>query len=200
MEEKKKFLIAGLGNPGRSYEKTRHNVGYEVLRAYAKKNDVYLRISMKHKGKIAQIQKKEGKIFLLQPTTYMNLSGQAVFSLTNFYKISPKNVLIIVDDVDIPLGEFRIKKEGGTGGHKGLISVEENLGTQAYSRLRVGVGGRKLGQIASHVLGSFTTKEKKQLPEIFNNASIIIDLWLKEGMVAAMNIANIRQKKTQEEK
>lgn len=187
-------LIVGLGNPGKQYAKTRHNVGHMVLQAIA---DEYS-LSFKNEGRInAEIAKgtaEETMIWLAFPTTYMNLSGSAVLQCMRYYKLSPQEILVIADDVDLPLGALRLKPQGGPGGHKGLQSLNLALKSQEYPRLRVGVGDRAHGSLESHVLGCFTEGEKERLEEVILRAKQAIKLYLREGIESAMTFANTSSK------
>ncbi len=156
-------LIVGLGNPGPDYEKTRHNVGFWFVDQLADK----LRVNLAPEGKFFGRVGRAGDLWLLQPTTFMNRSGQAVGALANFYKISPDEVLVVHDELDLPPGGIRLKKGGGNGGHNGLKDIQARLSTPDYWRLRLGIGHpRSLGlaqQVADFVL---TQPRKEELPEI----------------------------------
>ena len=191
------YLIVGLGNIGKEYSGTRHNVGFIIVEAIAERQKVVFQKKTKLKGELAQLIIEEKKILLLKPSTYMNNSGEALRAAIDFFKIEDlSNLLVIADDIAIPFGEFRLKAEGGSGGHKGLESIAGHLATLSYPRLRVGVGDRKQGDLSSHVLGNFNENEKKELPEIINKAIEIIHLWLMQGLEVAMNRANIRNKES----
>ncbi len=184
------FLIAGLGNPGKAYEKTRHNIGFRAVDEIARRNNLILRKKMLIKGRTAQGIIREEKVYLLEPETYMNLSGHLVVKMMKKHGVALERLLVIVDDVAIPFGQIRLKSHSGTGGHNGLKSVEESLGTNAYVRLRIGVGDKKEGDLASHVLAPFTPNEEKLIPEILERAANVAEVWLTEGITSAMNHAN----------
>lgn len=191
------YLIVGLGNIGKEYSGTRHNIGFIVLDAIAERHKEVFQKKSRIKGELAQVIIEEKKILLLKPSTYMNNSGEALRAAIDFFKIQDlSNLLVIADDIAIPFGEFRLKAEGGSGGHKGLESIAVHLGSLSYPRLRVGVGDRKQGDLASYVLGNFNENEKKELPEIIRKAIDIIHLWLMQGIEVAMNQANIRNKES----
>ncbi len=190
------YLIAGLGNPGILYSKTRHNIGFQVVKAFADKYEMSFKKNSKLQGYVANSVIDEKSIYLLMPSTYMNNSGIAVRLCKNFYKIDIPKILIVVDDVEIPFGEFRIKKDSGSGGHNGLKSIEENLKSKEYIRLRVGVGKEERKCLKSYVLNRFSKVEKKQLDEIINQAVDIIEIWIKDGLEKAANIANVRKKES----
>ena len=192
------YLIVGLGNVGKEYENTRHNIGFSIVDAIAGRYKEAFKKKSRLKGELAEVVIEGEKVLLLKPSTYMNRSGEAVRAIIDFFKIKDySRLLVVVDDVAIPFGEFRLKAEGGSGGHKGLESISDCLGTLLYPRLRVGVGDRKHGDLASHVLGNFNEAERDKLPEIINKALEIIHLWLVQGLEIAMNQANIRNKENQ---
>lgn len=192
------FLIVGLGNIGKEYQATRHNIGFILVDALAENFGGVFQKKTKLKADLAQINVEGKKVYLLKPTTYMNNSGMALRGAIDFFKIKKiSNLLVVVDDIAIPFGEFRLKGEGGPGGHKGLESIETHLGVNRYTRLRIGVGDRQAGDLASYVLGNFKETEKQALPLIIKKAVEIIHLWLMQGLVIAMNQANIRNKENQ---
>jgi PTH1 family peptidyl-tRNA hydrolase len=191
----KSYMIVGLGNPGKEYEKTRHNMGFLAVGALAKKWGWGFKKSLKLKSFLAKGKFGEKDVFLVLPETYMNLSGEAVGSGMEYFKIEMSHMLLVVDDVDIPFGEFRLKEHSGCGGHKGLQSVEMHLGCNAYPRLRIGIGDRKEGSLEDYVLTPFSQEEAKELPQVLDEAVAIVELWLKEGMQQATNLANRPRKK-----
>jgi PTH1 family peptidyl-tRNA hydrolase len=187
-----KSLIAGLGNIGDEYKKTRHNIGFEVILELAKKEKWKFKEKKKLKGEVAEGNIDEKKVYLLKPKTYMNRSGESVKASVLFFKIEIENILVIVDDVNIPFGEFRLKKDSGSGGHKGLENIEEHLG-KGYTRLRIGIGRKNVKNLSSYVLRRFTKEENKRLKKIIKEAMEIIYLWLMQGLEVAMNMANVRK-------
>lgn len=193
-----KYLIAGLGNPEKRYEKTRHNIGFEVVKHLASKHNIEFTEKKKVRGLMSSFSTDKEKIYLLMPLTYMNDSGISVRLAADFYEIPLANILIIVDDVAIDLGEFRIKTGSGTGGHNGLKSVEQHLRTNDYPRLKIGVG-KNPGNLSDYVLGKFTVNEQKTLPGLIEKASGFVEIFIKYGLTEAMNKANIRAKKIQNE-
>jgi len=188
------FLIVGLGNPGILYENTRHNFGFKIIKAIAKKYNLKFKKEKKFNGKIASGKIKNFEVLLLMPLTYMNESGASVKKVKDFFKIDIKNILILVDDADIPFEEFRIKDDSSAAGHKGLESIEKHLNTREYARLKIGIGRQQ--ELKSYVLGRFTKQEKEKLPQIENQAIEIIESWLEKGLQIAANKANIRLKKS----
>ncbi len=178
----KKALIVGLGNPGKKYDLSRHNLGQMVLFAFAKKHSLTFKKEGDLKGKIAKGSWKSGKVFLLFPTTYMNLSGQAVRKTMSFYKIPAEEVLILSDDAALPFGTLRYRKKGSAGGHNGLKSIEESLGSQEYQRLKLGIGEPEVGYLEDYVLAPFTKEEQEKIPEITTQVVEFIDEWLFQEM------------------
>ena len=181
-----KTLIVGLGNPGSSYVGTRHNIGFEVANAIAEKQSIDFREKARFKGLVAE----SGSLVVLKPTTYMNLSGESVVASADFYKISSSHIFVIVDDVDLPFGQVRLKINSGPGTHNGLKSIENSLKTNRYPRLKIGVGNRAQGSLADYVLSRFSVEEQKEIPQIIENAVEAIEVWLKLGITRAMEFTN----------
>ena len=189
-----KYLIVGLGNPGDEYAGTRHNTGFIILDAYAKASNIVF--EDKRYGYIAKASVKGRQVFLLKPTTYMNLSGNAVRYWLNKENINPDNMLIIVDDVALPVGAFRLRKSGSAGGHNGLRNIESVLCSQLYSRLRVGIGNDyPVGTQIQHVLGPFSEEEMKDLAPTIEMAGEIINSFVLAGIDITMNQFNNKGKK-----
>jgi len=182
-------LIAGLGNPGKQYEGTRHNIGFEIVEAFASKKALTFREKAKFKGLLAD----GGGTVVLKPTTYMNLSGEAVRAVLQYFKISPSKTLVVVDDVDLSFGQIRLKVNSGPGTHNGLRSIENCLHTNRYARLKIGVGKQKSGPLTDHVLSRFTNKEEEELPQIIERAVEAIEIWSTAGITRAMEFANKKQ-------
>lgn len=184
-----KYLIAGLGNIGEEYRETRHNIGFMVLDALAKASNIIF--SDKRYGAVANLSLKGRQVILLKPSTYMNLSGNAVRYWMQQEKIPLENVLIVVDDLALPLGTLRLKGKGSDAGHNGLKHIAATLGTQNYSRLRFGIGNDfpKGGQI-DFVLGEFDDEAKKILPERIELADEIIKSFCLAGLNITMNQYN----------
>lgn len=184
-----KYLIAGLGNIGPEYSNTRHNIGFKVLDALAKaSNTVFI---AKRYGDIAQVKHK-GRIFiLLKPSTYMNLSGKAVSYWLKTEKIPIENLLVVVDDIALPIGTLRLRAKGGDGGHNGLFDIIEVLGSPNFARLRFGIGGDfPKGSQVNYVLGEWTPEEEEILPERCNAAKDIIFSFGTIGVERTMNFFN----------
>ena len=185
------YLIVGLGNPGFLYKNTRHNYGFKVVKALAKKHKLEFKKDSSFLGKIAKGNIEGKKTILLLPQTYMNESGKSVQKVFNFYKIDLKNILIVADDADITFGEFKIKTNSSAGGHNGLASIEKYLNTNSYARLRLGIG-KSENKLESYVLDSFTSDEKQLLSGYENKATGFIELWLKSGIEIAANTINAK--------
>lgn len=182
-------LIVGLGNPGREYEHTRHNVGFQVAEELAQRYRVTLKNHAKWKARAAKIAEIGDGVLLAEPTTFMNLSGWAVREIAGFHKLSPSDVLVVVDDADLPLGRLRMRTGGSAGGHNGLKSVIQELGTVEFPRLRVGVG-RQPGELKNHVLGRFSDDERAQIDAAVKRAADAAELFATENILAAMNRYN----------
>ena len=187
------YLIVGLGNIGVEYANTRHNMGFMVLDAWAQASNIVFESG--RYGYTATVSFKGRKFTLLKPSTYMNLSGKAVRYWMNELKIQPENLLVISDDLNIPFGTLRLRKNGSAGGHNGLTNINELLGTQEYARIRVGIGndfGR--GQQVGYVLGELSKEEKEEMTEISKRVIDGIKAWATVGPDRAMNVVNTKQK------
>lgn len=192
-------LIVGLGNPGQKYDRTRHNIGFEIVDALAKSlPDVSLVANKRFQGNAGEFRSAGERMVLLKPSTYMNRSGQSVRAVLDWYKLAPAKVLIVYDDMDLPTGKLRMRLSGGAGGHNGMKSIISHLGTKAFPRLRVGVGsadksGNPDGAVISHVLGRFSPAERKVVDAVILMAVDAIDLSLRKGVERAMNLYNGRE-------
>lgn len=187
-------LIAGLGNPDEKYENTRHNVGFMVADKLAETIGAKFNQSMK-RAKIASVFYKGEKIIIIKPQTYMNLSGESVAPIADYFRIPKEDILIVVDDVNLSLGKLRMRKSGSAGGHNGLKSVILNLATEEFPRLRIGVGapaadinGEK--DMINHVLGRFSRDEEKTVEEMTEKGAEAALAFCTEGIDAAMNSFN----------
>jgi PTH1 family peptidyl-tRNA hydrolase len=185
------FLIVGLGNPGGEYAQTRHNAGFLLVEKLASDWKAAWANEKKFVARVAKAEHSGKKILLCQPQTFMNLSGESVGSLAKFYRLTPAQVFVAVDDADLPLGEIRLRPGGGNGGHHGLESIEQHLGSREYARLRIGIG-RKDGarQISNYVLGKFEAGEPAVLEKVLERASRQVGCWLDEGLPKAMSLFN----------
>jgi peptidyl-tRNA hydrolase, PTH1 family len=182
-------LIVGLGNPGSEYAETRHNVGFKVADELAKRHQLKFRESAKWQARTARITEDDRDALLAQPTTFMNLSGWAVRDLVTFYKIGLADMLVMVDDADLPLGKLRIRMTGSAGGHNGLKSIIQELGSEQFPRLRIGVG-RQPGELKSHVLGRFGSEEREQIDNAVRKAADAAEMFVTDGILKAMNTFN----------
>ena len=183
-------LIVGLGNPGRKYAGNRHSVGFQCLDRLAEAWGLPFS-RRKHKALLAQGEIAGLKVILAKPQTFMNLSGDAVERLARFYKLPPENILVIYDDLDLPLGRVRLRPEGGSGGHKGMKSIVEHLGTNGFPRLRVGIGRPTHGDPVDYVLDDFAPDEQIAIEEAYERVVSTVELWLTEGIATAMNRYNL---------
>jgi PTH1 family peptidyl-tRNA hydrolase len=186
-------IVVGLGNPGREYASTRHNIGFMVINELARRSGADS-VKKRFRSEIAEGLLRGEKIVLVAPQTYMNLSGHAVRDVVNWYHVPHEDVLIVFDDMDLPFGQLRLRKSGSAGGHKGLKSIIEQLGGTDIPRLRVGIG-RGRSAATSHVLSRFSPEEAKALPDLIRTVADGIELWVAQGITAAMNEVNQRPKK-----
>jgi PTH1 family peptidyl-tRNA hydrolase len=185
------FLIVGLGNPGADYARTRHNAGFLLVEKLAAMWGAGWASEKKFVARIAKAGRSGKNILLCQPQTFMNLSGESVGALVKFYRLTPAQVLVAVDDADLPLGEIRLRPGGGNGGHHGLESIEQHLGSREYARLRIGIGRRDgARQISGHVLGKFEADELVVLEKVLERAGAQLECWLNDGLPKAMSLFN----------
>jgi PTH1 family peptidyl-tRNA hydrolase len=182
-------LIVGLGNPGKKYELTRHNVGFIVLDYLAKRMNTPIS-KIKFKSYYCEIKIGGEKVILLKPQTYMNLSGEAVASAVNYYGIDPSDVMVIYDDIDIDFGKIRIRKQGSGGTHNGMKNIIYHLKWDEFPRLRVGIGRSNVITLHDYVLQRFPKGEWDELREVVIRASEAIELFVSEGVDASMNRYN----------
>jgi PTH1 family peptidyl-tRNA hydrolase len=199
-------LIVGLGNPGAEYDRTRHNIGFMAVDRLATAWSISLGKEKRFYGIFGESRLPNrlagsGKMRLLKPTTYMNVSGQSVRACADWFKCDPENILVVYDDMDLPLGKLRLRPSGSAGGHNGMKSIISHLGTQNFPRLRLGIGrgGSPNGEaiatkgnqnVTNHVLGGFTVTENKVLPEIFNLTESAVTSILADGLEKAMSLYN----------
>lgn len=179
-------LIAGLGNPGREYENTRHNAGFMIVDRLA----VRLGVTFSRERKFEALLARAGDLLLLKPQTYMNLSGRSVAAVCQFYRIEPAEVLVVYDDVALPEGKLRLRAGGSAGGHNGMRSLIACLGTDQFPRLRFGVGAADGKNLSGHVLGAFDPAGKEALDKSLENAVEAVSMAALRGMAAAMNHFN----------
>jgi peptidyl-tRNA hydrolase, PTH1 family len=185
-------LIVGLGNPGPEYADTRHNLGFKVVEELARRHRVKLRNDAKRKARVAKILDIGDGVLVAQPTTFMNLSGWAVRDIASFHKVTSPDLLVVIDDADLPLGRLRIRRRGSAGGHNGLKSIIQELGTVEFPRLRIGVG-RQPGELRNHVLGRFDAEEQAKIGAAVGRAADAAELFAREDILAAMNRFNAVQ-------
>ncbi|MBW4583229.1 MAG: aminoacyl-tRNA hydrolase [Tildeniella nuda ZEHNDER 1965/U140] len=189
-------LIVGLGNPGAKYDRTRHNIGFEAVDMLAKVWRLHLSENRKFQGIFGEgVAAGQVKVRLLKPTTYMNNSGQAIRAVTDWYKLPPESVLVIYDDMDLPVGKLRLRLSGSAGGQNGMKSAIAHLGTQTFPRLRVGIGSAKearQGDAIGHVLGRFSPQEAEVIAEVLHLVVGAVEVSLKQGIDKAMSLYNSR--------
>jgi len=165
-------LVVGLGNPGIEYNKTRHNVGFMFFSLLA--DSLYLSFTKKFKGEYDSATVGGEKLFFLKPLTFMNLSGESVVAISSFFKIKPEEILVVYDDIESPFGTISFKTGGGLAGHNGLKSIKQQLGTENFHRLKIGVSRPKHGNVASYVLSKFSKEEQIVLPLILEKAKEVL--------------------------
>lgn len=182
-------LIVGLGNPGKEYENTRHNVGFMVLDNYALKNNLTFN-RMKFSGSYCEINKNNEKIILLKPQKFMNLSGEVVRDFVKFYKINLEDILIVSDDLDMPVGKIKLREKGSCGGHNGLRNIEMHLGTINYKRLKVGISKDKRFDTKDYVLSKFNNEDMKLIKNSVDISSNIIEDFFNNDFNNLMNKYN----------
>ena len=168
-------LIVGLGNPGKEYNNTRHNIGYEFVDYYLNKKSIQEKWTKKFNGKLLQLIINDEKVLFLKPETYMNLSGNCVRKIIDYYNINLDDVLVISDDLDLNLGNYKLKKSGSSGGHNGLKDIELKLGSQEYKRLKIGISKSQDLSTKDYVLGHFSSEEKSYIEKTFNELCIVLD-------------------------
>ena len=183
-------LIVGLGNPGPRYARNRHNVGYQVVEQLAQRHDMTSGKVM-FKAYVVSGRIAGERVVLARPLTFMNLSGQAVRPLSRWYHIDLSHLLVIYDDLDLPVGRIRLRHKGGAGGHKGMRSIIQALGSEDFPRLRIGIGRPVHGEPEGHVLSDFPLHEAIHMQDSFDRAILAIECFVAEGVAAAMNQFNV---------
>ena len=186
------WLIVGLGNPGREYENTRHNCGFRAIDIIAEQLHCKLD-KAKFQGLYGQTVYSGKKLYLLKPQTYMNLSGQSVMELLNYYKDKIDDLLVIHDDLDLPPGQLRFKQGGGAGGHNGIKNIIAHLNSNDFDRLKIGIGRGK-NETKDYVLTPFAGNDKKLIDEAVTTSVEAVKIWLKQGIAPAMNQYNSKAK------
>ena len=182
-------LVVGLGNPGGKYEDTRHNVGFGVADELARRWG-YEKARRRFNGLLGDGSIRGERVLLLEPTTYMNLSGVAVREASTFFKVGLQDLLVIGDDMALPLGRIRLRASGSAGGHNGLASMVQELGSEAWSRLRVGIGQVSGERMVGHVLGTFSAEEQPVIQQAIGTAADAVECWVAVGIAAAMTKYN----------
>lgn len=183
-------LIAGLGNPGAAYIGTPHNVGFDVVELLAVRFEAPWRNSSRFQALLTRIQHPQETLLLAKPQTFMNLSGSSVAPMLRYHNATPSDLIVVVDDVDLPLGMLRIRPAGGSGGHRGVASVIEALGTEKFTRVRIGVGRDGNGNLVDHVLQKFASEQIKLVREAVEAAADAIECLVDKGLSEAMNRFN----------
>ena len=189
------FIIAGLGNPDRQYEGTRHNAGFDVIDRIAEKYNIAVD-TKRHRAYIGKRTIEGQKVILAKPQTYMNLSGESIRSLVDYYKVDEENeLLVIYDDISLDVGQLRIRAKGSAGGHNGIKNIIAHLGTQIFPRIKVGVGEKPKGyDLADYVLGHFSKSEREMMDEGYDNAVRGVEMIVSGDIEGAMNEFNRKKK------
>lgn len=181
-------VVIGLGNPGRKYAGTRHNMGFLVIEELARRTGAPTS-KRRMRAEITEVRVDDDRLVLAMPQTYMNESGISVREIIRWYKTPLEDVLIVVDDLDLPFGQTRIRPKGSAGGHNGLKSIFRELGSQDIPRLRIGIG-RGGSHTIGHVLSRFSPEEQKHLPTVIEQAADAVEFWMKKGILETMNVTN----------
>ncbi|WP_418747735.1 aminoacyl-tRNA hydrolase [Frisingicoccus sp.] len=188
------YLIAGLGNPSKTYEGTRHNVGFTMIDVIGSKFDIDV-TTRKHKALVGRGVIDGMRVILAKPQTYMNLSGESIREIADFYKIEPENIIIIYDDISLDVGQLRIRKKGSAGGHNGVKNIIAHLGTQEFPRIKVGIGNKPEGwDLADYVLSRYSKAEQEALEEAAEGVVGALKLMLADDIDGAMNRYNAKKR------
>lgn len=193
------YIIVGLGNPGKQYENTRHNMGFLAVDLLAEKYNIDVN-KIKFKALVGEGRIAGQKVLLVKPQTYMNLSGEAVRQAMDFYKIDPEELIVIYDDIDIPTGTFRIRKKGSPGTHNGMRNIFQHIQTNDFPRIRVGIGSGKKDNLAGYVTGGISKNEQELLADVLKNSADAAACIIEKGIDKAMNEYNVRPNKEKKEK
>jgi PTH1 family peptidyl-tRNA hydrolase len=178
-----------LGNPGRRYQRTPHNVGFDVIELLARNEGARLRRSLRFRAKLVRTGAGDRSWMLVQPQTYMNCSGETVGPLLTYHRVDVSNLVVVLDDADLPLGRLRIRGRGGSGGHRGLRSIIEHTGTESFARVRIGVG-RRGDDMVNHVLSPFSATDRNQADQAIERAADAVRHIFDTGLESAMNEFN----------
>lgn len=200
-KEKVMYVIAGLGNPDKQYENTRHNIGFDAIDALAEKYNIDISIR-KHRAYCGKGMINGNKVVLVKPQTYMNLSGESLRSVVDYYKIDPESeLLVLFDDISLDVGQLRIRKKGSAGGHNGIKNIIANLNTQNFARIKIGVGEKpKKMDLVDYVLGHFTKSERVLMDEAIEHAIRAAGMIVEGEMDSAMNIYNQKNKEISQQR
>jgi peptidyl-tRNA hydrolase, PTH1 family len=182
-------VVVGLGNPGRNYEGTRHNVGFDVIDSLAASPRCG-KFHSRYQSQVAELAEDTEKILLVKPETFMNLSGRPVRQILDFYQLPLTDLLVVCDDINLPLGKLRIRAKGTHGGHNGLRNIQDHLGSVDYARLRIGVDAPKEAAI-EHVLGRFSRGDRAVIDDAVQKAAQAVIVWVNKGIQACMNQYNV---------
>ena len=185
------YIIVGLGNPGKKYENTKHNVGFITLDFLADKNNIKIN-KIKHKALVGEGTISGQKVLLVKPQTFMNLSGNSVKEVMDYYKVDIENLIVIYDDVDIPMGRLRVRKKGSAGTHNGMRSIIYDLQEDGFPRVWIGIGGDRKMSLAGYVLGGFGKEEKSTMEDTVKKAAMAIECMIEKGIDIAMGEYNIK--------
>jgi PTH1 family peptidyl-tRNA hydrolase len=190
-------IVVGLGNPGGRYHGTRHNVGFAVVDGLAQSPNAG-RFQSRFSAQVAELMEGDEKVLLVKPETFMNLSGRSVRQVVDFYQLPLTDLLVVCDDVNLPLGKLRVRAKGTHGGHNGLRDIQNHLGTTEYGRLRIGVGAAEPGEMVDHVLGRFRPSERPVIEDALVLAMQAVAVWVRQGIEVCMNRFNATAGKDQE--
>lgn len=192
-------IIAGLGNPGKEYENTKHNVGFLTIDILAEKYDIKVN-KIKFKGLVGEGMIGTEKVILVKPQTYMNLSGQCIREIVAFYKLDMEDLVVIYDDIDLPMGNLRIRKKGSAGTHNGMRSIIYDLQDDGFPRVRVGIGGERKGNLANYVISGFSGDDRKLIEEAIVKAADAVACLVEDGIDRAMVDYNTKKPKVKKQK
>ena len=192
-------IIAGLGNPGKEYENTKHNVGFLTIDILAEKYDIKVN-KIKFKGLVGEGMIGTEKVILVKPQTYMNLSGQCIREIVAFYKLDMEDLVVIYDDIDLPMGNLRIRKKGSAGTHNGMRSIIYDLQDDGFPRVRVGIGGERKGDLANYVISGFSGDDRKLIEEALVKAADAVTCLVEDGIDRAMVDYNTKKPKVKKQK
>jgi len=191
LRETGKHLIVGLGNPGKKYKNTRHNVGFKAVDFFANHHGLVFHESARVRGSLAQGCIQEKQVILLKPMTFMNASGASVKNCMEYFSIAQEKILVVCDDIAIILGKIRMRMKGSSGGHNGLKSVLSSLATEEFARLRIGIDFPQLEEdLSDYVLGNFTEEQQKTLEELLPFTALVLREWIMKGIAASMQLAH----------